>query len=410
MSIPHVDVIIVGGGPGGATAALRLADSGLKVVVLEKATFPRDKICGDALSGKVVSVLKYTRPELVDELYQFQPKLGSWGIRFISPNRTTLDIPFKLDRSGMTHAPGFISKRVDFDEFLWRQLANFDHIETYQGEAVTEIKRSRDHAWVKTTSREWTCSVVIGADGAHSVVNKQLGQIKVEKNHYCAGIRAYYAGVSGFHEENFIELQFLQELLPGYFWIFPLPNGRANVGLGMLSRDVSRHKVNLKERLKEVVASHPELAPRFKDARLEGKITGFGLPLGSKKRPISGDKFMLVGDAASLIDPFSGEGIGNAMLSGKIAAETILNLRDSDFTAEDLRVYDQAVYKKIWQELAISRKMQQLVNYPWLFNFIARKANRNEALRSMMTMMFDNLDIRKELSKPGFYWKLFTGR
>ena len=120
---------------------------------------------------------------------------------------------------------------------------------------------------------------------------------------------------------------------------------------------------------------------------------------------------MLVGDAASLIDPFSGEGIGNAMLSGKKAAEQALAcFQKDDFSAEFIQNYDKIIYKKIWSELSLSHKMQKLLKFPWLFNFVANKANRNPSLNKMFTMMFDDLDMRKELSKPGFYWNLLLGR
>ena len=124
-------------------------------------------------------------------------------------------------------------------------------------------------------------------------------------------IRHYLADECDFQEENFIELHYVKDLLPGYFWIFPLADGWANVGLGMLTKDLSRLKVNLKSKLEEIVREHPTISPRFAQAEKVGKTLGFGLPLGSKQRPISGERMMLVGDAASLIDPFTGEGIGN---------------------------------------------------------------------------------------------------
>jgi geranylgeranyl reductase family protein len=404
-------VIIAGAGPGGAACALSLAGSGLRVALLDKARFPRDKICGDALSGKVVSVLKYTSPAALEALRSLPPKLGSWGIRFVAPDGEVLDIPFKseVDPSS-TEAPGYISKRLDFDDFLVRQAAAVPEVDWIQDFEVEEVSVLPDKVRVRQGGRQLEAAVVVGADGAHSVVAKQLSEIRVEKNHYSAGLRAYYQGVTGFHVHNFVELHYIKSLLPGYFWVFPLPNGMANVGLGMLSRDVSAGKVNLRERLLEIVADHPQIAPRFSQAQLIGKIQGFGLPLGSKKRHISGNRFLLVGDAASLIDPFSGEGIGNAMVSGRVAAQQIrAGFEADDFSAESLLAYDREVYRKLWSELRLSHTMQKLVNYPWLFNFVVRKANRNASIRTMMTMMFENLDIRKELSRPSFYWKLVRG-
>ncbi|MEZ4774740.1 MAG: NAD(P)/FAD-dependent oxidoreductase [Bacteroidia bacterium] len=403
------DIVIVGAGPGGATCALALAGKGLKVAVVDKATFPRDKICGDALSGKVLSVLKYLSPQTLEKLHQFPPKIGSWGIRFVAPNAKILDIPFKhVKTASSDFAPGYIARRMDFDDFLFRQIPSETAV--FQHYPISSISHEAEGFLLKSGENTLRAKMVIGADGAHSIVTKSLGNIPVEKKHYSAGIRSYYRGVTGFHPENFIELHYIHDLLPGYFWIFPLPDGQANVGLGMLSSDVKKYRVNLKEKLQTIITTHPEISRRFTHATPIGEVKGFGLPLGSKKRKISGERFMLTGDAASLIDPFSGEGIGNAMLSGKIAAaHAVKCFETGNFSAQFMEGYDDAVYAKIWSELKLSHNMQKLVNFPWLFNFIAKKANSNSAVQTMLTMMFDDLNIRKELSKPSFYWKLIAG-
>ena len=411
MSMSDYDVVICGAGPGGIMAALMLAQANKKVAIVDKAHFPRDKVCGDALSGKVVSVLKYGYPSAVEQLYDFSEKLGSWGIRFFAPNAEYLDIPFKMSQHpSIQNPPGFISKRLDFDFFLFKLMSNFDQIHTVQNYQVQEANCSEQEIEISDGKQSIRGRILIGADGAQSVVKKQLQGSQIDKKHHSAGIRAYYTGVSGFHKDHFIELHYVKDLLPGYFWIFPLPHGSANVGLGMLTHDVKKHQVNLRKRLLEIVETHPAIAPRFKEAQLIGNISGFGLPLGSKRRKISGSGYMLVGDAASLIDPFTGEGIGNAMLSGKIAGEyAIKALESNDSSAAFFSAYDQAVYKKMGKELALSHRLQQLVNFPWLFNFVVRKANRNPSMQKMMTMMFDDMDIRKELSKASFYWKLLWG-
>lgn len=403
------DIAIVGAGPGGATCALALAQSGLKVAIADKAVFPRDKICGDALSGKVLSVLRHLSPSTLEKLHHFPPKIGSWGIRFVAPNEKILDIPFKaVKATSSEYAPGYITKRIDFDDFLFQQIPPETAI--FQNHPISAISRENGNFLLKSGKDNLRATLIIGADGAQSIVTKTLGNIPVEKKHYSAGIRSYYRGVTGFHPENFIELHFINDLLPGYFWIFPLPDGQANVGLGMLSSDVKKYRVNLKEKLHHLITQHPIISQRFAHAVPVGEVKGFGLPLGSKKRRISGEGFMLTGDAASLIDPFSGEGIGNAMLSGKIAASHAIQCFEAgDFSAQFMEAYDAAVYAKIWSELKLSHNMQKLVNFPWLFNFIAKKANSNSAVQTMLTMMFDDLNIRKELSKPSFYWKLIAG-
>ncbi|MFM9028517.1 MAG: geranylgeranyl reductase, partial [Bacteroidota bacterium] len=255
--------------------------------------------------------------------------------------------------------------------------------------------------------------LVIGADGERSAVKKHLhpGGLKKEKDHYCAGLRRYYKGVTGFHEKNFIELHFLSELLPGYLWIFPMSGGRANVGVGMLSSVISKKRINLKKLMDELIATHPSLKNRFVNAEPLEETQGWGLPLGSKKRKISGDNFLLTGDAGSLIDPFTGEGIGNALISGKSAADTtIVALKEQRFHRTLLSAHDEKVYGALWAELKLSRTLQSLTRYGWLFDFVVEKAARNRLLQETITGMFEDLELRSRLSSPGFYLRLLFGK
>jgi menaquinone-9 beta-reductase len=266
------------------------------------------------------------------------------------------------------------------------------------------------NGWIikdKTGSTEIHATLLIVCNGAHSNFAKEIGGIKMEPEHYCAGIRAYYSGVTDLDPDNFIELHFIKDFLPGYFWIFPLANGLANVGVGVASDTVSKKKMNLKNEMLEIIETHPEFKERFKNAQLVDPIKGYGLPLGSKKRKISGDNFILVGDAASLIDPFTGEGIGNAVISGTIAAKYASEcIKAKKFDAAFMQGYDELVYKRMWSELNLSRRMQKLLGYPFLFNMVVNKANRSKLLSETISSMFDNIDLRNRLKSPGFYFKL----
>ena len=406
------NVCIIGAGPGGATAALFLAKQGIESVLIDRAKFPRDKICGDALSGKSVSVLKKINPEFVNELSASSIQVPSYGVKFFAPNLKHIRIPFKKDYPSEGNAPGFISKRADFDNFLVEKVKQQPLVRLIENTSLKYFKRVNGEWLVGTSENEilFTTKLLIVADGAQSVFAREHGCIEVEHEHYCAGIRAYYKGVSGMDEENFIELHFLDELLPGYFWIFPLPNGHANVGIGMRSDIVSKRKANLKKLLPLILEKYPTLKERFKNAELTDEIRGYGLPLGSKKRKISGDGYMLVGDAASLIDPFTGEGIGNAVMSGMVAAETAVKaIAETDFSKQFLAQYDESVYRKVWNELALSKRLQNLSSRGWLFNFVVNKASRNKTLQETISCMFNDLDMRSQLRKPSFYFKLLFG-
>jgi menaquinone-9 beta-reductase len=110
---------------------------------------------------------------------------------------------------------------------------------------------------IKAENMSFNTRLLIAANGAHSSFARQTAGIKQEPEHYCAGLRAYYKNVAGLDKDNFIELHFLKDFLPGYFWIFPLPGGYANVGVGMLSETVSQKKVNLKKEMLRMIENHP---------------------------------------------------------------------------------------------------------------------------------------------------------
>ncbi|MTI41766.1 NAD(P)/FAD-dependent oxidoreductase [Fulvivirga lutimaris] len=405
MSVKSFDLIIVGAGPAGCACAYALRHEPIKIAVIDKDQFPRDKICGDALSADVVNQLFRMDKDLGERFEKFFDKQESHGVRFFAPNGNRLDIDFSNEKHG--GAAGYISKREHFDNFFFNQIKDLENVEIFLSQKADQIIRDNETIKVFVGSDELHAPIIIGADGAHSIVNRCLGEIKVEKNHYCAGLRQYYAGVEGFHQKGHIELHFIKDVLPGYLWIFPLPNGEANVGLGMLSSEVSKKKVNLKAKLDQLVSNHPLLQGRFKNARALESVKGYGLPIGSKKRPISGDRFLLLGDAASLIDPFTGEGIGNAIRSGRLAAEHIINcIKSKRFDASYNKGYEKVVYHKMWNELRLSRGLQKLLRFPRLFNFVVRKANKNQSVKLLLTSMLDNVDLKKELVKPSFYLKL----
>ncbi len=400
------DIIIIGAGPAGCACAYQLRHTQLKIALVDQATFPRDKICGDALSADVINQFERMDEKLAQSFEHFTAKEASHGISFIAPNNAQLDISFTNPQHGK--AAGYIAKRVDFDAFWFDQVKDLLQVNTFLGDKVTDINTSKEVVEVRVGKHQLRAKMIVGADGAHSIVNKKLGAIKVEKEHYCAGLRQYYEGVEGFHPQNHIELHFYKDILPGYFWVFPLPNGQANVGLGMLSSAVSQQKIDLKQKLNELIQTHPLLRKRFANAKPLEKIQGFGLPIGSKKRPVSGNRFLLLGDAASLIDPFTGEGIGNAIRSGRIAADHLIKSFDNQrFDSAYNKQYDKQIYYKMWQELRLSRALQNLLKYPKLFNFIVKKANRNSSIRTLISSMLTDIDLKKELLKPGFYVKLF---
>jgi len=401
------DLLIAGAGPAGCTLALNLAGKGLSIGIIEKDVFPRHKICGDALSGKVLNVMKRIPGGVYEDFLLNVDKIPSWGIRFIAPNYHEIDIPILLNHEAGQSAPGYLCKRNEFDNFMFGRLTDYPNIRIFQGERITEVISHPEYIMAKTQNHEFYGKVIAGADGVHSTVRKNLQDKRVEKKHLCVGIRGYYENVTGLHPEKFIELIFLKNLLPGYFWIFPSTGGLVNAGFGMLQNRISNRKENLSHLLEDILTNDPVVAPRFRNARLVHKPEAHSLPLGTYHFNRSGQRFILLGDAGFLVDPFSGEGIGNAMASGEIAAAILeQNFKKDDFSAQALKPFDIRLQRRFSQEFRTMSVMQSFASSARLFNLVVDKARKNKEVAELLTMMYTNENVMKKLTWPGFYMRL----
>lgn len=401
------DIIIAGAGPAGLSTALNLAGTNLSVALVDKDIFPRGKICGDALSASVMNVLKRFPDNIYRDFLDFPRKTPSNGIRFIAPDQSFVDVPFTLKENPDIPGSGFICKRIDFDNFLFEKVQRYKNISVFQDFKISHAVRSNGGVMVSDSNVELKAKMVVGADGLHSVIASSFTGNKLDHQHYSIATRVYFQNVKDLHPQGFIELHFFKEILPGYFWIFPMQNDSVNAGLGMMFNRVKKNRKNISETMLDLIEKTPELRKRFENATMTGKITGYGLPLGPVKKTLSGNRFLLTGDAASLIDPFSGEGIGNAMVSGEIAAQVIKEaFLKGDFSNEFLKTYDKIIEKKILKDLKISQWIQKLAGFPWLFNFVIRKAGKNDELKKMLTKMYSDQKVKSELLRPTFYMKL----
>ena len=400
------DLIIVGAGPAGTTAALHADRAGLKTLLIDKATFPRDKICGDALSGKSVDEL--TKLGLWEQVRKL-PGAAISRIIFSSPNHSRLVID--LNDAGLNKIPeGFVVRRQEFDNFMLTQ-AKAGNATVLEGHQVDGLIWEADHvAGVKVThsaegtSTDYRAKLVLGCDGYKSLVARKTGLYRNDRKHNVVALRQYYENVGDLTDQ--IELHFIDEVIPGYFWVFPIEDNKANVGIGMTREALSGRDQDLKASLAAAIQS-PMFKERFANAPPLVEPRGWNLPVGSIHRKNYGNGFMLVGDAAGLIDPFTGEGIGNALYSARFAIEIAARaVRQNDCSAGFLKAYDEILWAAIGPELRTSTQLQKIGQWKILLNLVIGKASRSPELGDLIAGMVANETPKTKLANPLFYIRL----
>ena len=399
------DVIIVGAGPAGTSAALYAHRLGLNCILLDKAVFPRDKICGDALSGKSVRIMREL--DILDELDNLDGSEIN-RITFGSPKNIQFDVNLKGTQNNNHITKGFVIPREIFDNYLFEKAAAVT--DTRQGFSVKDlIFENNNVVGVEGKTREGTeeefrAPIVMGCDGGNSIVARKLGLYEMEMDHVSVAVRCYYEGVKGLTDQ--IELHYVKEVNPGYFWLFPAGDGRANIGIGLSKSDMKKENRTLRQIMDEVTQTE-YFKERFADAKQLERPVGWNLPLGSIHRKNHGNGFMLLGDAAGLVDPFTGEGIGNAMVSGQYAMEVAAKSKESgDFSEKAFVEYDELLWGEVGKELRTSTKLQSLARSKFLLNFVISRASRNEEVQNIISGMLSNEIPKDELSSPLFYFKI----
>ncbi len=379
------DVIVVGGGPAGASCSIFLGKKGIKTLLVDKASFPRDKACGDGVTGKSVG--------MIDEL-GIAGKIDKLPHERVMGFLTTASGGMKISFMGNDKNPGYTCKRYLFDNELF-QLAKktADAMENF---TVTDVLMDDNN---KVTGikgidkdgkeKQFTSKIVVGADGANSVIARKLGLNNFEMDKCYISIRAYYENVDV--RRDSIEIHFMDEVLPGYFWIFPVGNSVCNVGLGLIAGEIPKRKINLKSLLDQVI-KNSYLSYKFKNAKQISEIKGWNLPTGAQKRKRAGDGFILVGDAASLIIPFTGEGIGNALLSGKLAANTISNaIAKNDFSYRTMEEYEKSVESEMNDEFRTNQTVMNILENKMLFkSFMMETGKKTEYLTAFAVFITAN--------------------
>ncbi|EEP72849.1 geranylgeranyl reductase [Micromonospora sp. ATCC 39149] len=393
------DVIVVGAGPGGSATAYHLARHGVRVLLLEKTEFPREKVCGDGLTPRAVR-------QLIRMGVDTSPEAG-WlhnrGLRVIGGG-----IRLELDWPDLASFPsyGLVRTRLDFDDLL-AQRAVSAGAKLRTGVTVAGPVLDADDRVVGVQAEvgpekepaTFRAPLVVAADGVSGRFPLALGLAKREDRPIGVAVRRYYRSPAK-HDDDYLE-SWLElrgkgsdALLPGYGWIFGLGDGRVNAGLGILNSSTAFGKTNYRRLLTDWLANTPEDWGMTDEANAEGPILGAALPMGFNRVPHYTRGVMLVGDSGGMVNPFNGEGIAYAMESGELAAEVAVQALARPAGAEReraLMAYPQELKARFGGYYRLGGIFVKLIGRPEIMRIATKHGMPHPALMRFVLKLLANL-------------------
>jgi geranylgeranyl reductase family protein len=393
-------VVVVGAGPAGCAAAITLSDNGYQVSVIDKATFPRDKCCGDGLTTGALRIL--------DELGFDPDQVSDWhecnDVIISSPKKRVVQMTLPREQGQFAA----IAPRMQLDNALV-QLARQRGVSVYEGVSFSDVvTQSTDYIELSVEGYDTPtlrADYVIAADGMWSPVRKAVSANIPSYLGEWHAFRQYFSNVTG-PAQSQLFVWFEPDLLPGYAWSFPLPGGRVNVGFGVLrSTDMS---VQYMKKIWNELWTRPHIASALgPNVTPEDRHTAWPIPARVTDAHHSAGRILFVGDAVCATDTLTGEGIGQALLTGQLAGRAII---ESDAPADVRARYSQLLRHEFFADHRMSVVLGRALARPRLAETALRIVNINDwTRRNFVRWMFED-EPRASLFTPRRWHKKYLSR
>jgi geranylgeranyl reductase family protein len=368
--VVHVhDAVIIGAGPGGSATAHFLSRQGLDVLLLDRADFPRDKTCGDGLTPRALRVLD--QMDILNDVTQHGCPVDAYAV--VAPNRRETSAPIRSSHGAL------VVKRVVLDEIIQRR-ALASGAQFTSGVNASRVEPTATGARVHADDgRVFEGRVAVIATGAAFGLLKRSG-ILTRPPRTMLAARAYFEDLQADVAHSF-QLRFDDVPMPGYGWVFPVKARAANIGVGFLPRRGSGTASQAFDRFTRSTA----LRPMLDGAHQDGPLKGYPIRVDFLQAPTFGERSLLVGEAAGLVNPLTGEGIDYALESGSIAAEHLLHtFEKGDFSIAGLAEYGVQLHSRFDKIFRFSEWIRDWYCKPALLNVLVPLANRRPELRQLL--------------------------
>ncbi len=388
-------ICIIGAGPAGLSASLFLSKAGIEHILIDRSSFPRDKVCGESFDGKVYHTLNRLDPDWLPELEnrgmlqkcRTYSLTNSWGNKFV--------VQYPQEATPKIHI-----KRRDFDDFLLTKANISPQAHIFLNTKAQKFFKKENSIQIQTNKGLIQSDLLILCSGARSLIRSIITRPEKIKDRFLFA-RAYFKDIKKVSEQEELEIFFLRNPFKGCLLFCPVSAGEVNVEIGMHYKEWKRHQLPMDALLLESLKL-PHFQSRFSNALQTAKIKSTAMNLSTAPRIYSQERILMAGAATGSLNPITGYGVGHAMVMGRLAAQqAALAIKKQKFNSTFLKGYDAQVKAKLQKEILLSNMLTKLQKRIDILEPLIYLLSKGHTISNILK----DKNLAENVLNPRFYWK-----